>query len=171
MKDSIKIKLTALIVLIGFCLSACIEEPPEIGEPFDKVNNLSGTWSLTSVVQNDEVAISKGFPTYVQTVDLTERVGFGDYQLVLSTSNGEPSSFTEVTGTSPSILGVSEGSWSLDDPDTPTTVTFESGTESTVLEIATYVGITEGLLTLKITKTIGGTPTLSYVYNFEKITN
>ena len=85
MKKLNKYKSLALtLVITAIALQGCIDEAPDIGEPFDRVNSLSGTWQLTSVVQNDEIAISRGFPAFVQSVDLTERIGFTDYELTLS---------------------------------------------------------------------------------------
>ena len=171
MKNTIKFKMV-LVAFSVLLFQGCIEEPLSIGEPFDKLNNLSGTWSLVSVVQNDEIAISKGFPSFVQSVDLTNRVGFTNYQLTLEVdASGKPATFLEMAGDSPSILGITSGNWSLDDPSTPTIVSFIEDSNTKVLEIGSYIGLSEGQLTLKVTKSQNSKPILSYVYQFQKITN
>ncbi len=173
MKKLNKYKSLALtLVITAIALQGCIDEAPDIGEPFDRVNSLSGTWQLISVVQNDEIAISRGFPAFVQSVDLTERIGFTDYELTLSINEeGNPTNYTENRGTSPAILAIPTGSWSVDEPSAPSTITFSGEGGITVLEIGTYVGLLEGLLTLKLTKTQDGNPVLSYEYNFQKSAN
>lgn len=171
-ENKINIKIIFPVLIFGMLLSGCIDDTPEIGTPFDRVSNLSGSWQLTSVIQNDEVAISKGFPEFVRSVDLTERGGFVDYQLVLELdADGNPSSFSELNNNSPSILGVSSGTWTVDDPDAPATIDFNTGEQSRVLEIGTYLGLREGSLTLKLTKKQDGKPALSYEYKFQQATN
>ncbi len=151
MKNFLKYRYFVLcFTLVGVMLQGCIEDPPDIGEPFDRVSNLSGTWNLTEVIQNDEDAIRKGFPTFVQSLEVTELFPFTDLSLTLNVNEeGNPSTFTVTPGNSPNIFGAESGSWSLDDPDAPSEITFEGGI---TIQLDTYLGLTEGVLNLKLTR-------------------
>ncbi|MBK6267278.1 DUF5004 domain-containing protein [Marivirga sp. S37H4] len=161
------------IILIMFFLAAiasCRPEFEDIGEPVDRAAGLSGTWTLSSVIQVDEKAVSKGYPDFVQRIELTERAGFNDYQLVLNQSDsGNPSSFEERATDAPTILGISQGSWSLDDPDYPKEITFtnpEGG--SFTLIVGTYLGLSEGELNLSFSRMVDEEPIVTYEYKFIK---
>ncbi|MTI22286.1 DUF5004 domain-containing protein [Fulvivirga sp. RKSG066] len=163
-------KKISILILMLTAFMGCREEFDDIGEPFDRASGISGTWTLSSVIQNDEGAISKGFPLFVQSLDITNRAGFSDYTLVLNQNeDGSPTTFEEQNTNAPSIIGISSGSWKLDDPEVPETITFsgDSG-EEFKLTIRSYIGLNEGQLSLKLTRFSNGKPVLSYVYNFEK---
>ncbi|MEP2772946.1 MAG: DUF5004 domain-containing protein [Fulvivirga sp.] len=163
-------KRISILLLMITALLGCREEFDDIGEPFDKASGISGTWTLSSVTQNDEEAISKGFPLFVQSLDITARAGFTDYTLVLNQNeDGAPTTFEEQNTSAPSILGMSSGIWVLDDPDVPERITFISDNdEQFELIISTYIGLNEGQLSLKLTRFADEKPVVSYIYNFEK---
>lgn len=163
-------KKISLVLLMIIALVGCREEFDDIGEPFDRAEGLSGTWTLVSVVQNDENAISKNFPVFVQSLDITSRAGFNDYTLILNQdADGTPTTFEELNTDAPSIIGASSGNWSIDDPELPEQVVFTSGSGSTFdANIATYIGLNEGRLVLRKTRFEEGNAVLSYVYTFEK---
>lgn len=161
------------IILILFILATIVSCRPEfedIEEPEGRSSGLSGTWTLSSAVQVDEKAVSKGYPEFVQRIDLTERAGFNDYQIILNqNAEGNPTTFEERDTDSPAIIGFESGSWSLDDPDYPKEITFtnEAG-ESFTMVIGTYLGLSEGELNLSFSRMVDDEPIVTYEYKFVK---
>ncbi len=161
------------IILIIFVLGlvfSCRPEFEDIGEPQGRSAGLSGTWNLVSVVQIDEKAVSKGYPDFVQRIDLTERAGFNTYQLVLNqNAAGNATTFEERDTDAPAIIGFDSGSWTLDDPEYPKVITFisENGQEFT-MTVSTYLGLSEGELNLKFSRLADGEPIVTYQYKFVK---
>lgn len=163
-------KIFIILLAAAAVVGGCREEFEDIGEPFDRAEGISGTWNLVSVVQNDENAISKNFPAFVQTVDITARAGFTDYTLVLNqNAEGSPTTFEELNTDAPQIIGFSSGTWTIDDPEVPSEIIFQGGSgQEFKVSIATYIGLNEGRLILKKTRFENEKPVLSYVYEFEK---
>ena len=161
------------IVLMIFILAAtasCRPEFEDISESAGRSAGLSGTWTLSSAAQVDEKAVSKGYPAFVQRIDLTERAGFNDYQIILNqNAEGIPTTFEERDTDSPAIIGFESGSWTLDDPDFPKEITFtnEAG-ESFTMVISTYLGLSEGELNLSFSRMVDGEPIVTYEYKFVK---
>lgn len=164
-------KTKFLILAIALVTVGCIEESPSVGDPFDRVGGLSGSWQLTKIIQNDEDAIRKGFPVFAQSLDVTSMMSFTSYSLTLNVDGeGVPSTFEVSDGGAPNFIGATSGTWSLDDPSKPATISFEGGED---FEIETYLGLTEGILSLKFTRyetTSKGEKKafLSYEYQFTK---
>ena len=139
----------ALLVFGSLLATGCIEEYGGVGEPVDKVNELAGTWKLASVIQVDEDAVRKGFPAFVQTMDITEIFDYTDYTMNLEVSGGAPSSFTIDRGNSPAIIGITSGPWTLDNLQAPTQIIFA---DSEALEFESYLELREGVLSLRFTR-------------------
>ena len=160
-----------VILALSLMLAGCIEESPSVGKPFDRVGGLAGTWQLTKIIQNDEDAIRKGFPTTVQSLDVTALMSFTSYSLTLNVDEeGNPSTYVVNDGGAPNFVGSTGGSWELDDPLKPSNISFENGE---VFDIETYLALTEGILSLKFTRYETNSKGekkafLSYQYQFTK---
>ncbi len=172
MKKLNKYKSLALsLVITMVALQGCIDEAPDIGEPFDRLSNLAGTWELQKLTLNDEDAVRKGFPAFVQSVDITNLYPFTDVSLTLNLDEeGNPSTFEVNTGGAPNYFGAESGSWSVDDLGAPAEINFAGGN---TIELTTYLGLTEGALTVKFvryeTRSNGDRVSfLSYEYEFVK---
>lgn len=158
-------------IFLFICIAAVWGCKPEKFGPIttsaDVVKQMQGSWALTSVVQVDEAALTKGFP-YKQ-LDITNVYAYKD--LVISfqgDAQGNPGSFTITPGNSPKISDVTSGTWSVDDPKAPLVVTLKNGTVQSQLLFSSYVGLSGGKLSLKRTKSLNGKPLLSYQYTFTK---
>ncbi|TRX59542.1 DUF5004 domain-containing protein [Fulvivirga sp. M361] len=167
----IYIPFVYLMLALSVLLSGCIDDSPEIGEPFNRTSEIAGTWTLTKVMQNDEDAISKGFPAFVQSLEVTQLFPFEELVLSLGFDDqGNPSNFQVNPGDAPNIVDALEGTWTLDDMDAPSELQFENGN---TLNIETYLGLGDGILNLKLTRYQVNSknekiPFLSYQYEFIK---
>jgi hypothetical protein len=129
------------------------DEFPSLGERKAIVPRLAGTWKLTQVVQRDNDAERKGFPTFAQQQDITDDFPFQEFKLVLDAANGTPSTFTIETGDSPNIIGnVSIGTWAVDDVNYPSKITF-SGGDGVEIELGSFAGLDNGKLVFKLIRT------------------
>ncbi len=165
MKIDIKYKWLLSLVLVGI-LASCSDDIEDLTleSPPEKASLISGTLTLSSIVQNDENAVSKGFPSFVQSIDLASRFDFSDFALELN----EDGSFTLSSGGAPNFIGVESGTWSLDDPEFPETVTLNSGSNSIPLRVKTYNGLLEGEINLSFDREFDGKLVSSYQLTFEK---
>ena len=84
-------------------------------------------------------------------------------------SDGRPTSFEEVNSDAPEIIGITSGTWTLDDPDYPQELTFtnEAG-KSFTMKISTYLGLAEGELNLSFSRIVDDEPIVTYEYKFVK---
>jgi hypothetical protein len=71
MKKIITICFAAFIVLCLFTTSCKKTSYSDIGESISVEKNLIGNWKLDSIIQVDQTAADKGFPTFVQRLNIT----------------------------------------------------------------------------------------------------
>jgi hypothetical protein len=165
--------LTYSISILLIALSCQPDEFPAIGERQSVVPKLSGTWTLSRVIQRDNDAERKGFPTFAQTQDITDDFRFSDFKITLATNvSGEPGTFTIVTGESPNIIGnVTTGTWAVDNQDFPSKITFTGG-EGATIELGSFTGLDNGEMVFKLIRYQPKAGSLeqvvTYQYTFKK---
>jgi hypothetical protein len=168
--NTINILFGALVLMIASCQP---DEFPGIGERETVVPKLTGTWTLTKVVQRDNDAERKAFPVFAQTQDITEDFPFSDFKITLNAdASGTPTTFAIDKGDSPNIIGdVSTGSWTVDDLDFPSKLVFTGGSGATI-ELGSFTGLSNGEMILKLIRTQpkAGKPeaVVTYQYSFTK---
>ena len=143
------------LVLMSLVLLCCQpDEFPAIGAREPIVPKLAGTWTLSKVVQRDNDAERKGFPSFAQLQDITNDLAFKDFKLVLNVSGNAPATFAVQAGNSPNIIGggISSGNWSVDDVNYPSRITF-SGGAGTSIELGSFAGLNNGEMVLKLIRT------------------
>lgn len=134
-------KITLLLALLLGALSGCIEEFGGVGEPFDRPTQMVGTWSVSKVMQVDDIAVEKGYPEFVQKVDITQKLPYQDYSIELKADGN----FEVTLGSAPDIIGMTKGTWGFDNPKYPSRIKFtsEDGNSTTTLDIQGLNGLTE----------------------------
>jgi len=167
-----KLKNIPYLLALLLVVSCYPEEFPEIGDPADRVSQLAGTWQITSVVQQDDDAVRKGFPSNVRESDITNVFPYTDFVLTLGVNEGVPTEFTVTEGGSPNIIGgLTGGTWALDNNDLPSTIIFTEGSETFDIEIGSFADIVNTLeLTVQRTQLKSGVmePFITYEYIFTK---
>ncbi|MEO1654939.1 MAG: DUF5004 domain-containing protein [Bacteroidota bacterium] len=139
-----------MLMLLGFLAVSCTPEDfPPIGDRPDRFAQLQATWSLAAVIQTDNDAERKGFPAFAVTQDISNDFPFTEFQLTL---NGD-GSFSVNQGNSPSIIGgLTSGTWTTDDPDFPSMISFTDGSGSFDIGIGSFAEIDSNALSLKLTR-------------------
>mgnify|MGYP001063032185 CR=1 FL=1 len=139
-------KILIFIFSVFVLVSCSPDEFPPLGDRADRVSQLTGTWSLTQVTQEDQDAVRKGFPFFAQVQNITNAFPYTSITLSLNTDN----TFTLDNGNAPNILGgLSSGTWAVDDQLFPSTLIFTSGSDSFELSIGSFAEIGDGVITLK----------------------
>lgn len=171
MKYSTKIFFPVLLVAILF--SGCRpDEFKEIGEPREIAASFGGVWKLTKVTQKDEESARKGFP--YSELDLTTIFPYTQFTLNLNVDNNlSPSGFTSTPGSSPDIIGLASGTWSLDNGDAPTKIIFSQGATTKSVTLGAYPVGGNTKLKFKIDKrdadpAANNKLLISYTYEFTK---
>lgn len=138
---------------IFICASVLACQPDEFpnNKPLDKVvPKLWGTWQLTSVIQQDNDAVNKGFPTFAQSQDVTNDFPFTDFQLVLNADEeGNPTTYTITLGDSPNIIGgPTNGTWTVDDVDFPSQIEFGTA----MIQLGSFAELDNGEMQLSLVR-------------------
>ncbi|MCY7291588.1 MAG: hypothetical protein LH615_05330, partial [Ferruginibacter sp.] len=71
MKKIITTCFVAIIVLTLFTVSCKKISYSDIGDNISLQENLVGNWKLDSIIQIDQTAVDKGFPAFVQRLNIT----------------------------------------------------------------------------------------------------
>jgi hypothetical protein len=131
-------KIFFSVLLVAIFFSACRpDDIKEIGDPRDVPASMGGVWKLTKVVQKDEESARKGFP--YSELDLTNVFPYSQFTLTLNLDNNEsPSTFTSTPGGSPDIIGLTSGTWTVDNGAAPTKINFTSGTTTKSVTLGSY---------------------------------
>ena len=146
----------ALLPALGLTSCSSLEDGSYV-DPITQYEKIGGTWVLKSITQVDE--------TNSRSMTLTDQFDFESFSISLNTdADSEPTTFA-VTGNAPKLLPAS-GTWHLDNPfvnsdGSPAVITLEGGQRLTV----TAVPGATSTLEFKLTRTSGGNPFVSYVYN------
>jgi Domain of unknown function (DUF5004) len=156
-----------ILALLAF--SACSpEEYKDITPPANNITNLTGQWKLGSVVQKDEGAEIKNSPFV--TMDITNLFPFTESGLTLSSTNGQPTTYSYVKGNAPAIITAPTGNWKVDNLAAPKKIWFIGGTDTTTMEFGSMPRSFDAAFSLKIVKIDQESkkPAISYSYRFTK---
>jgi hypothetical protein len=162
---------TIKYLILAICVLSVWSCKPEKFAPINTDINvprqMQGTWALTSVIQVDEDASTKGFP-YKQ-VNVTNVYPYKDLVLTfLGDAQGNPSTFSITNGNSPKITDLTSGNWTVDNAQAPQVITLKNGTAQSTLTLGSYAGLKSGKLNIKRVKMLNGKVILSYQYEFTK---
>ncbi|SHF72562.1 DUF5004 domain-containing protein [Pedobacter caeni] len=162
-----------IFLLVVLSAAACKKDQlKDIGEPRKVVNAMKGNWTLNSVIQVDEYAKDKLFP--FTAVDLTGLYPYRETKLTLNTTeDNKPATFNISFGNSPKFLKTTQGNWTVDNYDTPQTMTLTNGTTTDQISLGKYGLLDQGELLLSVKKYQVGsdgkkTLVLSNNYYFKK---
>lgn len=161
---------TGLIILTAaFLFAACTPaEHKEIGVPRNIVESLAGIWKLTKATQVDEDASKKGFP--FKELDITTLFPYTNFILTLNLNSGTPGTFTTTPGSSPKIIKLASGNWTVDNAQSPKDITLTSGATTEKVTLGGYPVGASKALKLKVERKDASTGKLliSYSYEFAK---
>lgn len=163
------IKNIAYILTVAIVLAACSPtEYKELGPPRNILTAISGQWKLIRAVQTDEDAKAKGFP--FKEKDLTTLFPYTDFSLTLNLSGAAPGTFSTTPGSSPRIIKLASGNWTVDNPEYPKVITLTSGAVTETVTLGGYPVGSVNTLKLTVERRDAGTGKLliSYSYEFAK---
>lgn len=158
--------LLTIITLAVIAFTGCRPESyAPLGNANDNLTAISGAWKLTKVTQTDYESQRKGFPYAVE--DITTLFNYSSLQMTLSLNAGAPGNFTINNGTAPPITSITSGTWSIDDPKTPRTITLKSGAVTEVMTLGAYPNSVNSTLKVRLTRSDAATSKLLIVYDYE----
>lgn len=155
-----KIIYSLIFLFIALSSGACEDETYEFGEPFSKIEGITGEFILTKVIQADERSTNLD-----NTFDISEFF-IGSTPAVLS-FNGSDFSYTLSPGTAPNFLGGTSGSWKFDDNDFPTQILLGSGTP-VILDLDRTIRSIDNTLEFRVSRYCSGKAGVSYQYVFTR---
>lgn len=164
-----KILIIASLVLVVIAI-ACSPEDLKSFEPVNhgEVAGLFGTWTGLSVNQRDLGAEAKGFP--YKNEDMTAALGFTKVKVTLNGSAAAPSNFTIDYGGSPQFFKFNTGNWKVDNTTKVGKVYLinAANTDTITMIMGSYQDLLNNRLSFTQTKTLLGSPVITYEYKFSK---
>ncbi|MGE9311883.1 DUF5004 domain-containing protein [Niabella sp. CJ426] len=156
---------TASFILL--LAAACKKEAYKpVNEISNKTLELEGDWKVTKVILSDLDAIESNFP--YKELDVTNTAPFTTSTLKLVKASDTGGTFTSSAGTAPFFLPLSAGSWELDDPNSPTTLTIKGAASTFELPLGSLVLLKTKELQFKILKKLDGVSVIAYTYFLTK---
>ncbi|MBK9568581.1 MAG: DUF5004 domain-containing protein [Chitinophagaceae bacterium] len=167
----IVLKNGLLMLVAALMFSACSPvERKELGAPRNILESIAGTWKLTKATQVDEDASKKGFP--YKELDITSLFPYTNFVLTLNLTGGAPGTFTTTPGTSPKIIKLASGNWTVDNAEYPKDITLTSGVITEKISLGGYPVGASNTLKLKVERSVllpaGPKLLVSYSYEFAK---
>ena len=165
MKRTIYITSIALLVL---AFVGCKPElKGELGEPFDKVQGMSGTWELSSFIQKDlnnpikeERDLSQ---FYINGIDapMSLEMSASDRAFSVDIINGK------------NFFG-QEGTWMFDDDEFPTVIFFDNGVAILEFKLGRVVRPFDNTLSIELDRQCINAEgdeldTVVYIFNFNRV--
>lgn len=126
---------TLSILFLALMLNACIEEFGGTGTPFNRSEQIVGSWSVRKVVQHDLTAENPDYATY----DVTDLFDFSQYALNI---NADGSFAVSNTGNAPDFV-IKAGAWALDNADRPSAIVLTGQGASSMLDFGSLSALTE----------------------------
>ncbi len=162
-----------MMLLGAMLVTGCRPESfKDIGAPRTITSSFIGTWKITKVVQVDEDAKRKGSSFTFQSLDLTTLFPYTDFTLTLNAnSSGQLTTFTVDAGNSPAIIGLTSGTWSVDNGDQPQALIFKQGSLTETVTLGAYPMGGNSKLNFRIERKDPANDNkvmISYTYEFTK---
>ena len=150
-----KAHILFLSLLLGWVAGCKPEEFDSVGKPFNRVEQLQGTWKMARVIQVDADGEYRGYPESVLRQDITnmiEGVNYTDFEIAFTVgADGKPATFSVTRGSAPVDVPDS-GNWGFNDPEFPSVVTLGSGDAARNFDIASLANLPAGTITLNEVK-------------------
>lgn len=157
---SLSVVLTSVIVAIVF--NACKPESTgELGDPFDKVSGMTGTWELSSFTQQDLNSPVK------ETRDLSAFYIDGTVTPLQLTFNADRT-YSIALEMGKNYFGEG-GTWGFDDDLYPTYLELFSTTDTLVYNLGGMVREFDQQLAIEYRRDCGGTATNIYTFEFNRL--
>ncbi len=167
---STRLRTVLFCAVVPILLAACkkLENGTHVA-PVTLYEKLAGNWLLTDLKQVDETAKSAGLKP--DELSLYDQFGFGTFRLVLDLDAVDQPTVYRVEGEAPELFAKA-GFWDLDssfpaaDGKTPTIRLYADADRKTPvgqLHVMSVPGATPNM-ELKLTRTSGGVPFVSYHY-------
>ena len=150
------------LAVLAMAFNACKPESTgELGEPFDKVAGMTGTWELNSFTQQDLNSPVK------ETRDLSSFYIDGTVTPLQLTFNADRTySIALEMGKNYFVEG---GTWGFDDDLYPTYLELFSATDTLVYNLGGMVREFDQQLAIEYRRDCGGTATNIYTFDFNRL--
>ncbi len=154
--------LFACAVLAAGWMTGCKPEPEgELGEAFDKVKGLTGTWQLTSFTQQDLNSPVK------EVRDLSSFYIDGNVTPLQLTFNADRT-YSIALERGRNYFGEG-GAWGFDDEGFPSYIHLFSGEDTLVYDLGAMVREFDQDMSIEYRRDCNGTATVIYTFSFTRI--
>jgi hypothetical protein len=165
-----KIDMKKITLLLAACVALATCKPKiegELGEPFSKIEGISGTWKINTFEQRDEnnpIKETRDFSSfYVQD-------GVEPTHITFQSSN---MTYNVVQGPGKNYFGTG-GTWHFDNNDFPSEIYLESSTDTLIMQMGTMPRVFDNSLDLELHRycedaTGVRTPTVTYIFNIQRV--
>jgi hypothetical protein len=159
----------AFIIFAAIVTSSCKKmEYDEIGDSISLQKNLIGNWKLDSIIQTDQNAVDKGFPAFVQKLNITSLFPYNTVAAAFTDNGNNGGTFTFTNpGNAPLFVSGNSGSYNFIDNGGPVRVRLTVGAKSDTLDFGKAYRTTDNKLALRYNRAFyTGTKKTFVVYDF-----
>ncbi len=167
MKNIITLCFAAIVALTLFTSSCKKISYSEIGESISLEKNLIGNWKLDSIIQVDQLAVDKGFPTLVQRQNITAVFPFSSVTASFTdggTGKAGTYSFTN-TGNAP-LFFAPTGNWSYFDNGGALRIKLAGTTRTDSIDFAKAYRVTDNKLSVRVNRRFYSNNKIFVYYDF-----
>jgi hypothetical protein len=161
--------LVSMVCVVAFVLSCQPENDfPELKNPLAiKPALLEGSWKVAKVTQYDQEALDNGYPSDVQSREITDAFPFSEYQIeFMLDESGRPANYKITPGSAPNFLKLNEGKWSVNDPVFATEIRMTSPTDPNTASFK-IKKLSENVIQLQVLRKDAADGTLYSFYEYE----
>lgn len=175
MKKLITISLVVIIALSLFATSCKKIDYAPIGENISLEQNLLGKWKLDSVIQFDKIAVDKGFPGFVQRLNITPLFAYNTLGVEFKDGGtGKAGTYVFTNPGNAPTFAAPSGNWSLFEDRGAFRLTLADNKRADSLDFAKAFRVSENKLALRFNRAFFATGTQSqkvftyYDFNFSR---
>lgn len=154
------IAVLAIALMLG--VSSCKPEPEgELGQPFDKVAGMIGTWELASFTQQD---LNNPIQETRDLSYLYQEGASSPFQLLFNTDG----TYAVDISQGKNYFGEG-GDWTFDDLDVPSILILDTGSETLNFDLASVVRTFDQSMQIEIRKGCSDVETVIYAFSFNRV--
>ncbi|MFN0032426.1 MAG: hypothetical protein ACKVOR_09720 [Flavobacteriales bacterium] len=160
-------RILVLLVVLATGMATCKPRiEGELGEPFDKLAGINGTWQISTFSQRDENNPIK------EVLDLSSFYVQAGVEATTISFNSSNMTYSIVPGPGKNYFGTG-GTWHFDNNEAPSEITLESATDTTTLQMGTMPRTFDNYLGLELQRycedALGNrTATVTYIFEITR---
>lgn len=167
MKTIISICFASLFAMAIFTTSCKKIKYSEIGESITLEKNLIGSWKLDSIVEVDQLAVDKGFPAFVQKLNITALFPYANMTASFTDGGtGKAGSYVFTNPGNAPLFFAPSGNWNYFDNAGPVRIRLAGTNRTDSLDFAKAFRVSDNKLSIRYNRRFYANNKIFLYYDF-----